>query len=476
MTEDNGWRDKYFEALKRLNAEEVRWDKNQTVVRRLIGRLCLAAQGRDVKLDTALRHVSDAARRHADADELQALIEPLSQAVAALDEAGASGGTSVTNPALGATSTHMSLTTLSSGGTTSVATLAMPSPPAVAVVSMSSLTTALDRLEMVAELRPLVIELRERTDQLTVDQVITLLTRVARVASEQYAKVQRDKIELESLVQHTTERLEEITGHLTGELAERSASLSDTNELDLLVATEVERLRTTALHAANISELRDQVHQQLDAVTEHLHAHRVREEARVSTYRERVSRMRARINELERETRNLNESLQEGQRLAMIDALTAIPNRAAYDDRVDQEYVRWKRFGKPVSIVAWDIDHFKAINDVYGHKAGDKVLRILGQQLARHIRQSDFVARYGGEEFVMLLVGATTEMALALSEKIRIEISRLGFHFQEQPVTVTASCGISTFCEGDTIDAVFDRADRALYRAKEAGRNRCMTG
>ena len=133
--------------------------------------------------------------------------------------------------------------------------------------------------------------------------------------------------------------------------------------------------------------------------------------------------MRSRIRELERESHMLHVSLQEEQRLAMIDALTGIPNRAAYDDRIEQEFRRWKRFGRTVSILAWDIDRFKTINDAYGHKAGDKVLRICGQQLAKHVRETDFVARYGGEEFVMLLVGSSPAEAHTVADKIRVEIT-----------------------------------------------------
>jgi diguanylate cyclase len=194
----------------------------------------------------------------------------------------------------------------------------------------------------------------------------------------------------------------------------------------------------------------------------------------VRTYRDRVQRMRTRIAVLERESRQLHENLREEQRMAMIDALTGIPNRAAYDDRIEEEHKRWKRFARPVSILAWDIDRFKAINDAYGHKAGDKVLRVIGQHLARHVRDTDFVGRYGGEEFVMLLVGTDVNEARVVAEKIRQEISQLGFHFHDHPVAITASCGITAFIGEDTPDVAFDRADKALYRAKESGRNCCI--
>jgi len=183
--------------------------------------------------------------------------------------------------------------------------------------------------------------------------------------------------------------------------------------------------------------------------------------------------MRLRVTDLEREIHGLHKSLQEEQSLRMIDALTGIPNRAAYDDRIRHEFNRWQRDNSAVSVLAWDIDRFKEINDAYGHSAGDKVLRVIAQHLAQHVRGTDFVARYGGEEFVMILVGTDAAQASATADKIRVGIETMGFHFHNKPVAVTASCGITTFRGDDTPETIFDRADRALYRAKDGGRNCC---
>jgi diguanylate cyclase len=338
-------------------------------------------------------------------------------------------------------------------------------------------TAVLDRLALLPELKPVVGELRARKrDNLTIHELADLLERVTRFATEQRAKVQSEKLELENLVQQMASRLEEITSHLTGELAERNAVQQDSEQLNLRVTDEVKQLRLTAEGANDVVTLREQLTARLDAINDHLTEFRSREDTRIRTYRERVQHMRTRISVLERESRSLQESLREEQRLAMIDALTGIPNRAAYDDRIEQEFKRWKRFERPVSILAWDIDRFKTINDAYGHKAGDKVLRVIGQHLARHVRDTDFVARYGGEEFVMLLVGTAVDEARVVADKIRLEVAQLGFHFHDHPVAVTASCGITEFVGADTPDIIFDRADRALYKAKEAGRNCCVVG
>ena len=446
MADDSQWREKYRESLSRLSAEEARRSRLQSVLRLLIGRLCLAGQGRDPRLDEQLRAVTETVRKGIDPQGLENLLEPLSQAVAVLDVQGQGA-----RPAA--------------------------EPQTVPSAEDDSALSILDRLGQLPELRPIIAQLRaESPDTLGTAELGNLLERVTRLASEQRTTAQREKAELEHLLQQMTSRLDEIAAHLAGDVEEQKAAQDDTAKLNLLVSGEVEELKTDVMRALDLSALRDQVGLRLDAINGHLREFRDREDSRIKTYRERVGRMRSRIRELERESHSLHASLQEEHRLSMIDALTGIPNRAAYDGRMDQEFRRWKRFGRTVAILAWDIDRFKTINDAYGHKAGDRVLRIFGQQLAKHVRETDFVARYGGEEFVMLLVGSSPAEAYDVADKIRIEISQLGFHFHDKPVTITASCGITNFIAEDTADIAFDRADRALYQAKEAGRNRCVIG
>jgi diguanylate cyclase len=581
MAGEQDWREKYREAVSKLAQDDARWAKTQNVLKLLIGRLCLAAQGRDELLDEQLTRVSDSVRKQIDPVVLEAMIAPLSSAVQALDakEAAAAGSRagarSAAADSVATTGERKAATDFGSNradtaGATGERKLAAPSDQqkqspaparngataqpagqagvagertksgnpqpsfqqgatpadgaieaggsqsaaaagAAATADRSSstgtspvvdrktatgtvpaggaeaapregddafgATAVLDRLSLLPDLKPVVNDLRaRRRDTLNIHEMAELLERVTRYATEQRAQVQREKLELENLVQQTASRLEEITSHLTSELDERNAVREDTEQLNRSVTDEVEQLRLTAQGAPDLQTLRVSLTARLDAISSHLTDFRSREDTRIKTYRERVQHMRQRISVLERESRSLHERLREEQRLAMIDALTGIPNRAAYDDRIEQEFKRWKRFSRPVSILAWDIDRFKSINDAYGHKAGDKVLRVVGQHLARHVRDTDFVGRYGGEEFVMLLVGTAADEAKVVADKIRLELAALGFHFHDAPVAVTASCGITEFSGADTPDTIFDRADRALYKAKQAGRNCCVIG
>ena len=121
-----------------------------------------------------------------------------------------------------------------------------------------------------------------------------------------------------------------------------------------------------------------------------------------------------------------------------------------------------------------DIDHFKLVNDSYGHKAGDRVIQLMAKVLRDRLRATDFVARYGGEEFVALLPETRVDTAVEVINKLRAHIRELPFHFQGEPVSITFSAGLAPFRDGVALDAVFDQADRALYQAKGAGRNQVV--
>lgn len=186
-----------------------------------------------------------------------------------------------------------------------------------------------------------------------------------------------------------------------------------------------------------------------------------------------IADLQSQVLELSKEKALLTRLLQEKNESIRKDLLTGIFNRLAYEEQIQAEYQRWKRFGNPLTFVIWDVDHFKGINDRYGHAVGDEVLRGVARQLASQVRSTDFVARYGGEEFTMLLPGADLNAALKVVDKLRLNIAESEFIVNGIKVPVTISCGLSSFEGGDVPENVFHRADHALYRAKQAGRNCC---
>ena len=159
--------------------------------------------------------------------------------------------------------------------------------------------------------------------------------------------------------------------------------------------------------------------------------------------------------------------------LAAVDGLTQLRNRRAFQERLEDETRRWRRHGNDVSLVLLDIDHFKLYNDTFGHPKGDEVLRAVGRLLRRSLRASDFAARYGGEEFAIILPNTNEAGALHVAEALRRAIESATWEDR----AITASVGVATMSEGiSTADELVDAADRALYRSKQAGRNRVTAG
>lgn len=165
----------------------------------------------------------------------------------------------------------------------------------------------------------------------------------------------------------------------------------------------------------------------------------------------------------------LNKTL---EKQSQTDALTQIFNRGFFNQQLTQETSRANRYKTPLSMVLFDIDHFKAINDTHGHLAGDAVLKELAGLVENNIRQCDFHARWGGEEFVVLVPGVDKEKAMEFAEKMRFLIETFQFSVQQ---TITCSFGVSFFVSPEDDNTFLQRADEALYQAKQGGRNKCVS-
>nr|WP_255603798.1 GGDEF domain-containing protein [Oscillochloris sp. ZM17-4] len=161
------------------------------------------------------------------------------------------------------------------------------------------------------------------------------------------------------------------------------------------------------------------------------------------------------------------------ERIANVDELTQLPNRRSILLRLAEEVERAERYGSAISILMIDIDHFKQVNDRYGHPAGDEVLRDCAELLRCSIRTTDHIGRYGGEEFLCLLPMTAEASALVLAERLCREVERAPFAAEATALTMTISIGVAELgIKRDTIGQLLSHADSALYLAKERGRNR----
>jgi diguanylate cyclase (GGDEF)-like protein len=156
-------------------------------------------------------------------------------------------------------------------------------------------------------------------------------------------------------------------------------------------------------------------------------------------------------------------------KLAMIDSLTQVDNRRLLNQLLQEEVNRAERYNLPFSILLFDLDWFKRINDSLGHNTGDKVLQEVAQELRQNIRTTDPFGRWGGDEFLCLAINSDGEQAIELAERLRDLLQRHHFDSVEK---ITASFGVTTYLKGDTPETLIRRADLGLYKAKADGRNR----
>lgn len=172
---------------------------------------------------------------------------------------------------------------------------------------------------------------------------------------------------------------------------------------------------------------------------------------------------------LQREIEERSRMQEDLRRLSETDALTGLLNRRAFESLAEHEFKRSERYGEALSLIMFDIDYFKRINDTFGHHIGDEVLVEVSRLICDRIRSCDLFARWGGEEFILLAPNTNLENTVILANQLR---SLMEGHTFKEVGTVTASLGVTQFTKGDGLDNMLQRADKALYRAKHGGRNR----
>jgi len=441
----------YREAVDELDRRERRWQATEELLRRLAGRVCIAARGQHAGLDESLNQLIAALRRPAEVEQLEPILGQLTQAITALDALPAANGRAA--PAAGASPTN----------TASTQRLGQ------------ALAQLLDRVDAEGDAPAELRELRQGLPALAdAESLGAAALKAARGLEAQLEHLRGERAEANRLLQELSGRLEEITRHLRGEDAERAAADADGSAFGQTLLNQTEALRDKVRTATDLGSLQQQVYQRLSAIGEQVREYRGREESRLEAYRLRNEQLVSRVEELENRTLLLTRSLANSEQKAFTDGLTGVANRQAYNERMARMLEQWQGDHRPRSVAAFDIDHFKQINDRHGHLVGDKALQLLAQHLSRHVREADFLARYGGEEFVMLMDGLPLAQALTVTDRLRQGIEKLSFHCGNTPVQITVSCGVASLCEGDTVESLFERADQALYKAKSDGRNRCV--
>ncbi|OMH39582.1 GGDEF domain-containing protein [Motiliproteus sp. MSK22-1] len=280
--------------------------------------------------------------------------------------------------------------------------------------------------------------------------------------------------DFETYLQGLNVQLDDIQSFLSESRDHRADALESSRLLDKSVRSDVAKVEFSLTESDNLDQLQKSVRAQLSNIVRVVDTYREEQVIRENKAEERLAHLQKQVVEMEQKAAIVQEHLEEQRLRALSDPLTGLPNRAAYDDSITMLRAESIAQNKPLTLVVADLDHFKAVNDGFGHLAGDKVLRLVAKILRGGLRESDVICRYGGEEFVIVMPNTDSSQALEVVEKLRRVMEQSPFNFKGKPVRVTMSFGIAQNLADEAPDGLFSRADRALYAAKEAGRNRCI--
>ncbi|MBS4088173.1 GGDEF domain-containing protein [Pseudomonas rustica] len=349
-----------------------------------------------------------------------------------------------------------------------------PSYSSVAKHIEDTLIGLLDDLTLPERHRPQAEAMRERLKHgLNWYELIPILDDLATLM---LAITDSGQHEFEAYLQQLNERLEAFQSNLQAASDGHADNSSAARAMDTQIREQVDGLQTSVQEAADLDDLKQVLENHLEGLLGTMDQHQKQRDAREQEVATRLKGLSERVAHMEQEAQGFREHLEEQRQKALIDPLTGLPNRAAWSERLEHEIKQWQQHGNTLSLAMLDLDHFKRINDNYGHLAGDKVLKIIATVLRKRLRGSDFIARFGGEEFVLLLPATPPALGAKLLETLRAAIEACPFHFKGERVTITISMGLASFKAGEHSDLVLKRADQALYRAKNAGRNRVELG
>ena len=309
---------------------------------------------------------------------------------------------------------------------------------------------------------------------LTASSLSRSMADMADLIARARSQVQEEKNEIEAFLADLTNRLTEIDENLEDGVRNRESAVQERKAFDDRMSEEVRGIENSVHEAQDLNTLKMAIRERIDAIQDHMKNYREMENRLQQNAQTEIEQLTQQLDTFQGEVMSLHSKLESAREKATHDLLTGLPNRLGYEQRIAEEIERSRRYKHPMTLAVLDVDFFKKINDSYGHPAGDNVLKILAELFKKRTRETDFIARFGGEEFMMILTETEADAALHVADKLRKTVEDANFHFRENRVPVTISCGLTGYQEGDDKDSMYDRADSALYEAKQGGRNRCI--
>ncbi|THB75430.1 MAG: diguanylate cyclase [Desulfobacteraceae bacterium] len=304
----------------------------------------------------------------------------------------------------------------------------------------------------------------------------------ARIRDEIFSLIQgyinltnADREKVASFVQEVVSKIFEIESILLQSYDYSDQMTASNQGFEAVLSSELQTLKDNTRVTTSLEELKEQISKRLETIEKALQEKQAFDHQLKAQENQSKEDFQTDFKELKKELDRATRHSEELEKKLNQDQLTGAFNRRAYDRKIEDEMERFLRYKSVFSLLLIDADKFKNINDTYGHSIGDKCLKEIIKRAMPLLRKNDMLARYGGEEFVVIMPETDQDGAREAAEKIRQTIEKIGFVYKKERVKVTVSIGVAQTREGDTThEAIFERADIAVYQAKEKGRNQVV--
>jgi len=498
---DADWKDRYFRTVNELDDRQRTWNAQLTRLNRDVVSILEHFRGHAAQFDRELDEAARALLRNDDTTggRVRSLVTSFERIIAPSD-----GAPATTDPAadplaglrrlfdalpvdactagfVSELRTHLEATDVRGDEASVIAGIASRFGEFIASRGSLSLQDARDSLQALldhlsvpedvqARLAAMTSRLQQASDAETLR---TIAKDVANCLVEYVGALQAEVVNVGGFLVAIKDRLDNLSGHVVQQRQDRRRSAAARDELDSSVRQSLDDLRGQVSSAVDIAQLKREIQRQIGVLDDKVAGYLQTEARRTADAEAGLRAVTEQLATMRKESEALRGKLARAQSRAACDTLTGLPNRLAYIERLALERAHMIRAGTPLALAVLDLDRFKLINDTWGHQAGDRVLRHVARELRKQIRAQDFLARFGGEEFVMLLPGTDRGGAFALADALRRHIADCRFKFRDQRVPITISCGVTELTPDEPVSQAFERADAALYTAKDGGRNRC---
>ncbi|MCP4187992.1 MAG: GGDEF domain-containing protein [Gammaproteobacteria bacterium] len=521
MAVDKDWKAKYKATVDELETKEAEWQEIDSLLRKTISRVSIAGRGFDARLDDQLKQIQNLSRDKKDTALADAL-EKLSRVVASLGDSSAVSTTAsntqeIQKPAADPSALLLALLQeiqfkedqraelksicgdliklLGSGKSQGVVKSQIHKLSALINANFGNgasnpkdedntsytttevtinevLTTLLEKLTVIQGAGDSAKLLQNQAlDKIDDSDWPEVLNQIVDCIAATLDKLNREKYDLENFIVKVTQQLGKISDVIAADQKDQRSDQEDRHSLQQMMLDSMKSIGDDFDNASEIGQLKNVVVKSLQQIQNGIEGFVTRANQRHESIDERNSHLVAQITAMDQKTRTLKKRLDENREKLLFDTLTGAGSRLSYDETLEQEMARWQRYGEGFSYAILDIDHFKRINDKYGHSAGDKALKIVVKMMMSQIRKSDAIFRIGGEEFVLLLPNTSLDKADSLVNKLRETIASSSIHCKQERVALTLSAGITEPRDDDVVKSLYERADKALYRAKSSGRN-----